>query len=40
MFLVALAAVLALTALDLRDFLNRPRRLRTSCALERLGTVE
>jgi hypothetical protein len=35
MFLVALAALLALTALDLRDLLNRPRLQRTSCSIER-----
>jgi hypothetical protein len=40
MFLVALAAVLALTALDLRDLLNRPRFQRTSCPFERPRTVE
>jgi hypothetical protein len=40
MFLVALAAVLALTALDLRDLLNRPRLRRTSYPFERPRTVE
>jgi hypothetical protein len=38
MFVVAVAAVLALVALDLRDLLNRPRLPRTSSPLDVLRT--
>jgi hypothetical protein len=40
MFAIAVAAVLVLLVVDLRDLVNRPRLLRTSCPLERPRAIE